>query len=214
MKMSKSLLVTILSASLFIACTPSKNSNEKTTEEVSSAIETCTYSYSTDSTSLIWTAYKFTARAGVSGTFNHIVVNNTREAETMAGVLIGADFSIHTPSVNSGNLERDPKLVEFFFNKLANTETITGKISSIQGDIAKLSITMNENTIDVTGKVVMEGEKVSLSVSIDLSDFDGLDAVSSLNAVCSAKHTDKDGESKLWPDVDIVVSTIVKKECK
>jgi len=47
-----------------------------------------------------------------------------------------------------------------------------------------------------------------------MADFEGLDAIASLNEACSALHTSEDGESKLWPDVDIVVSTVLKKECK
>ena len=206
-------MLSLISASLFIACTSSTTTTEENAEEVT-VKEACTYTYMADSTSLKWTAYKFTKKAGVSGTFDQITLNNTKETEAPMEVFIGADFSIATASVNSGNLERDPKLVAHFFNKLIGTENITGKINSVNDGEAVVSITMNEKTVDVVGKVSLEGEKVSLEVSIDMSDFDGLDAIASLNEVCSAKHTDEDGESKLWPDVSIVVSTVLKKECK
>lgn len=213
MKISKLLMLSLLSASLFVACSTSTTSTEESSGE-ETVKEACVYSYIADSTSLKWTAYKFAKKVGVSGTFNQITLNNAKGAETPMEVLIGADFSIETTSVNSGNLERDPKLVAHFFNKLVSTETITGKINSVNEDEAVVSITMNENTVDVVGKVTLEGEKISLEVSIDMSDFDGLDAIVSLNEVCSAKHTDEDGESKLWPEVSIVVSTVLKKECK
>ena len=213
MKISKSLILSLLGASLFVACSTNTTSTEEGSEEAT-VKEACTYSYMADSTSLKWTAYKFTKKAGVSGTFDQITLNNTKEAEAPMDVLIGADFSIITASVNSGNLERDPKLVAHFFNKLIGTEIIVGKINSVNDGEAVISITMNEKTVDVVGKVSLDGDKVLMEVSIDMADFDGLEAIASLNEVCSAQHTNEDGESKLWPDVTIVVSTVLNKECK
>ncbi len=208
----KTLALAMISGALLFSCGgEAKKESEENTESVK---ETCMYSYVRDSTILKWTAYKFTKRVGVSGTFNHIAVNNTKAAENPFDVLVGADFSIHTPSVNSGNVERDPKLVEFFFNKLTDTEMIKGKIVSVNGDEAVVTITINGKSVDVVGKVTVDDTKVSLNTSVDMADFDGLEAVSSLHEVCAAKHTDEDGESILWPDVDIVVSTVLKKECK
>ena len=212
MKSMKTLFIALFSAVILISC--GGKTKEETKESTEAVKETCTYSYVADSTILKWTAYKFTKRAGVSGTFNHIAVNNTKDADNAFDVLVGADFSIHTPSVNSGNAERDPKLVKFFFEQLADTEMIKGKIVSVNGEDAVVTIIMNGKSVDVVGKVTVEGNKVSLSTSVDMADFEGLDAIASLNEVCSAKHTDEDGESKLWPDVDIVVSTVLKKECK
>ncbi len=208
----KTLFIALFSAVILISC--GGKTKEETKESTEAVKETCTYSYAADSTTLKWTAYKFTKRAGVSGTFNHIAVNNTKDADNAFDVLVGADFSIHTPSVNSGNAERDPKLVKFFFEQLADTEMIKGKIVSVNGEDAVVTIIMNGKSVDVVGKVTVEGNKVSLSTSVDMADFEGLDAIASLNEVCSAKHTDEDGESKLWPDVDIVVSTVLKKDCK
>jgi len=213
MKISKSFILAFLSTSIFVACGTNTTSTEENSGEAT-AMESCSYTYMADSTSLKWTAYKFTKKIGVSGTFDSITVTNTKSAESPMEVLLGADFSISTASVNSGNPERDPKVVAFFFNKLAGTETITGKINSINDGEAVVSITLNERTVDVVGKVSLEEDRVTLEVSIDITDFEGLDAIASLNEVCSAQHTDEDGESKLWPEVDIMVSTVLKKECK
>lgn len=213
MKISKSLMLGLWSASLFFACGSNTTSKEETSESATVADEACTYSYISDSTKLKWTAYKFTKKTGVSGTFDQIVVSNTKSADSPVEVLAGSEFNISTASVNSGNLERDPKLVSFFFNQLVGTDII-GKINSINNGDAVVSITMNGKTVDIVGKLMEEGNRVTLTASVDMTDFEGLDAVTSLNEVCSAKHTDEDGESKLWPDVDIVVSTVLRKECK
>lgn len=200
-------------AIVLVSCgSKSQNEGSESTEVQKEPV--CTYTYMPDSTSLTWTAYKFTKRAGVSGTFNQISVTNTSTSESPTDVLVGAEFSITTASVNSGNAERDPKLVAFFFEKLANTQNITGKINSIKDNEAVVSITMNDKTVDVVGKISVEGNKVSLTTQVDMTDFEGLDAIASLNKVCSDKHTDEDGVSKLWPDVAIVVSTVLTKNCQ
>ncbi|MCF6352703.1 MAG: YceI family protein [Cyclobacteriaceae bacterium] len=212
MKSIKTLSIAILSSVLLISC--GEETKEENTDSSEIAKETCTYSYVADSTTLKWTAYKFTKRAGVSGTFDHITVNNAKSSNNPLEVLIGADFSIRTSSVNSGNEERDPKLVKFFFEQLADTEMIKGKIVSVNNGEAIVTITLNGNSVDVVGKLTVDGNKVTLATSIDMADFNGLDAIASLHEVCSAKHTDEDGKSKLWSDVDIVVSTVLKKVCK
>jgi len=214
MKLTKTLLISLFSASLFIACTSDNKSSETSSDETSTEIENCMYSYVADSTHFNWTAYKFNSRAGVGGTFNSIKVTNTPSSVNPLDVLKGAEFVINTASVNSGNEERDPKLVVYFFNVLINTENITGKINAINNGEAEVSITLNDKTVNVVGKVTVEGEKVSMEATIDMNDFEGLGAIASLNEVCSAKHTDEDGVSKLWPDVSIIVSTVLKKECK
>jgi len=215
MKLTKTLLMSIIGALLFIACTSNTTSDETSAEEKASVQENCTYSYVADSTKFQWTAYKFSSRAGVGGTFNSIEVSNTASATNPLDVLKGAEFVINTSTVNSGNQERDPKLVSFFFNALTNTENITGKIKSIDHDNkAAVLVTMNEKTVEIIGKVTVEGEKVSMEAAVNMNNFDGMSAIASLNEVCSAQHTGEDGDSKLWPDVSIVVSTILKKECK
>ena len=216
MKSMKTLGLAIISAAFLISCGgETKEESTETTESSEAVKETCTYSYVSDSTTLKWTAYKFTKRAGVSGTFDSYMANNLLPSNNPMNVLIGADFSIDATSVNSGNAERDPKLVEYFFKKLAEeNHRINAKIISINNGEAVVTIYMNNKTVDVIGKVIMDGNRVSLTTSIDMADFEGLGAIASLNEVCSAKHTDEDGESILWPDVDIVVSTVLKKECK
>ncbi len=209
----KTLAVALISGALLTSCGGEEQKESDSAEKTNAVVESCTYSYVSDSTTLKWTAYKFTKRAGVGGTFNHIAVNNAKSSDNPLEVLIGADFSIDATSVNSGNEERDPKLVEFFFKKLANTETIKGKIISINNGEAVVTIIMNDKSVDVNGKISVEGNKVTLTTSVDMTDFEGLGAIASLNEVCSAKHMDEDGQSKLWPDVDIVVSTVLKKEC-
>ena len=210
MKLFRMLMLALFGSAIFFACSTGTKSGDKENGEKK---ESCTYAYNADSTSFKWTAYKYTTRAGVSGTFDGITVSNTMPSGNKFDVLKGAEFIINTASVNSGNAERDPKVVEFFFGNLLSSETISGKINSINNDEAVITVTMNEKTVDVIGKLNADGERVKLTTQIDLNDFDGSGAVSALNEKCHDLHTGDDGVSKLWPDVSIEVSTVLTKEC-
>lgn len=212
MKLFRILTLTMLGATLFFACSTSTQSGEENTES-GDVKEACTYAYNADSTHFKWTAYKYTTRAGVGGTFDDITVTNTNSTENKLDVLVGAEFTITTGSVNSGNLERDPKVVEFFFGKLVDGGRITGKINSIKDGEAVITINMNDVSMDVVGKIAEEGNKVTLTAKVDMTDFEGMAAVESLNEKCYDLHTGEDGVSKLWPDVSIEVSTVLTETC-
>lgn len=213
MKLIRILTLAMLSSTLFFACSTSTKSGDESAES-GDVKQACTYSYNADSTNFKWTAYKYTTRAGVGGTFDDITVSNTKSSENKTDVLVGAEFTINTGSVNSGNEERDPKVVEFFFGKLVDGGTITGKINSIKDGEAVVTINMNDVHMDVVGKITEEGNKVTMTAKVDMTDFEGLGAVESLNEKCYDLHTGDDGVSKLWPDVSIEVSTVLNETCE
>lgn len=109
MKSLNSIVYAFVCSIFFYSC----SSSTTTSDETSVSEEKCTYTYLADSTSLKWTAYKFSNKTGVAGTFENIEVTKTQVADTRLGVFVGAEFAIETGSVNSGNVERDPKLIEF-----------------------------------------------------------------------------------------------------
>ena len=65
-------------------------------------------------------------------------------------------------------------------------------------------------TKEVPVKVVTEGNKFTLEGKIELGLFNGQTAIDSLNYVCKDVHKGADGITKLWPDVAIKVSTVMK----
>ena len=50
---------------------------KKTTEDTTQPEKSCFYSYNAGSTVLEWTAFKFTEKTGVKGTFNKITIVTT-----------------------------------------------------------------------------------------------------------------------------------------
>jgi YceI-like protein len=191
-----------------LACTTSTKSTNEEADEV------CIYKYDNQSLDFKWTAYKFTGKKGVPGTFDEIAVTAAADATSIEDLLQSIKFNIKTNSVNSKEPVRDAKISEFFFGTMANTAEITGGIKSADDNKAVITLTINELTVDVPGTIEIIGDTIKLHSTVDFKEFGGQEAVAMLNQVCSEKHTGEDGKSVFWDVVDINVQAVYTKECK
>jgi len=187
---------------------------KSTDEESAESQDVCVYQHINESLDFKWTAYKFTEKTGVPGTFNEITVTAAEDASSLEDMLKSVAFSINTGSVNSNEPIRDAKIAQFFFGTMANTTEITGGIKSIDGSKATISLSINELTLDIPGTIEINGDTINLSATVDFKKFGGEEAIAMLNQVCSEKHTGEDGKSVFWDVVDINVQTLYKKSCK
>lgn len=205
-----SLITTALIFSL-AACTSDKK-NAATGETTGE--DSCRYAFQTEFTTLEWTAYKFTEKAGVKGTFKTFTVSPAKEeAGSVADLMSGMQFTIDPSSVNSGDSTRDPKIVKHFFGALTDS-SLSGKITNVvlhdEKGRCEIAITMNGRTSSVLGDIAMEGNTVTLTTNLNMNAWDAQHAVTSLNEVCKDLHTGTDGVSILWPDVAVKVISVVK----
>lgn len=212
--MKKALSILFMAAALS-ACTndqqpadTAKTPTDKTGDEV------CTYSFIADSTNVKWTAYKFSDRVGVGGTFDDTKVTGTQPAENITDVFQNATMKISVASVNSKDQDRDGKILKHFFGSMTDTEALVGKMVSINDQTAEIAIEMNGVTENVQLDVAQDGLRLSLSGTMDLANWSAQASVDSLNTICYDLHTGGDGISKLWPDVSLDVTTVLKKECQ
>jgi len=177
----------------------------------------CIYSVVNDSTSVTWTAFKTNARVGVSGHFDDIKVWAPEKAISPKDALVGTSFDVVTTSVNSGNAERDPKLVTYFFSTLTDGHIIKGEIISADGNShtgeGRVKLMFNGVTKKIAYTYQIKENKIYIKTGINLDEWDGSAAVKSLNTECYDLHTGADGVSKLWPDVEIEVITLLHKDC-
>ncbi len=204
-KLNYSLLI---GAALIIA---SCSSNEESAEK---EIAPCAYSYDAESSVLEWTAFKFTEKAPVKGTFNQIKIDALSNAESAKEMIESMSFIIETATVETQNEERNGKIAKHFF-ETNNTPKISGKVKSLSDNgKATVEISMNGKTVDVLGSYTMEGETFSFSATIDVANWDGMKGINTLNEICKDLHTGADGKSKLWSEVDLSFTTTLKKECK
>jgi len=190
------------------------SSSTKKSDESATATEDCIYNYIDQSTDFTWTAYKFTTKKGVNGTFDDLIVISAEDAKSLNELLNSVKFTINSGSVNSNEPARDLKIAEFFFGTMANTTLINGELKDVDGTKAIVALTLNDLTLDVPATLAMSGDTVKLTATVDLKAFKAEEAVAMLNKVCSEKHTGEDGKSIFWDVVDINVKAVVKKACK
>lgn len=212
----KKVLTLAFSIALFSACNTGGNTqqNEAEASETPNLQNECSYSFDSENTKLNWTAYKFTEKVGVSGTFNTFTINQTNEADAIASVFSNAEFEIATESVNSNDEGRDYKIKQYFFGSLASGEVLKGKLLSLNNDgTASIVLRMNEVEKEIDAQYTIEENTITLSAVLDVENFNAAIGISALNAVCDELHKGSDGISKLWPEVKIQIVSTLKKNC-
>jgi polyisoprenoid-binding protein YceI len=161
-----------------------------------------------------WEAYKTLGKIGVNGTFTSVDYRPASlEGKNFKELFVGATVSIDTSKLDTGNPDRDLKLVQFFFKKMTS-EAIMGKIESIVADPRKkgeartgtltVAITMNGKTLPIPMRYRYDKGAFDAVGTIDLGDFAALPALSSINKSCYELH-----KGKTWRDVTISFHTTV-----
>lgn len=194
---------------VILSCNNSEKNKTKSTADHSSEQ---LYSYSIDTTgiSVVWTAYKFTDKVGVPGTFDRISFSNTKASGSIENLLNKAQLSIQTASVNSNNAIRDPKINTFFF-KTFNTPEIKGTILNAKEGEGIVKLYMNRTNHKTPFTYSIKNDTIQVFTHLDLGYWNGEEAITSLNTECYDLHTGADGISKLWPDVDVTIKLPVRK---
>jgi hypothetical protein len=206
----------ISSILLFVACSEAETTENSGNDLSKKDTKSCLLILDNENVVVNWTAFKLSDRVGVGGTFDTVIVSGVTENETMVGAAATAQFDIITGSVNSNNTERDYKISDSFFGTMVNTATISGKVLSLNDDgSGAISLTMNgvEKEVALDWKATSEN-RLKLSAAIDVNDWSAKPSLDSLNGVCTAVHTGKDGVSVLWPDVEIEVFADFKSDCE
>ena len=164
-----------------------------------------------------WKAYKTAAKIGVGGVFDKVIYTSVaKEGKNFKEILVGSSVTIHTGSVNSKNEGRDKKLVAQFF-KLFASETIQAKITGIEAKSKEtgkaktgtlmVDIEMNGVTKNIPMKYIFKEGTMHAEGYIDLFDFQGLKALSSINKACFDLH-----KGKTWNDVSIGFDMKIKAD--
>ncbi|CAM4403729.1 hypothetical protein [Zobellia nedashkovskayae] len=194
------------------SCKDAKKENTEQSTEAQAATEM--YSLVQDSTKVSFTAYKTTDKLPVGGQFKKINITKAGEGNTALEALNGTEFSIPVSSLftNDATGTRDPKILEFFFGVMDNTELISGVFKVAEDNSCSIDVTLNGKTenIALTHKAVSDNA-LTFDGVMELENWDALDAVASINKACEALHTGKDGVSKTWSDVAVHAEVLLQK---
>jgi polyisoprenoid-binding protein YceI len=187
--------------------------DKKASEDESQEEKSCFYSYNSASTVLEWTAFKFTEKKGVVGTFNKITIEGMEKSDDPKKMIESLRFSIETTSVETQNEERNGKIVKLFFGTIT-TPMITGRVKSLSDNgKATIEIEMNKMKKDVVGQYTLEDGMFNFSATIDVLNWNAGNGITTLNTACKDLHTGADGKSKLWSEVDLSFTTELMSDC-
>ena len=174
----------------------------------------CTLTQS-DTIKVLWQAYKTPDKIGVKGSLPKLTYTPAhKKGKNFRTLFVGSKVSIDTSVVDSGNPQRDTKLIKFFFSQMTGGK-IEGKILSMTpkprqkgepyGGTMDIALSMNGKTVTETLEYRYENESFKAQGNIDLLDFAANDALTSINKACYDLH-----KGKTWSDVSIGFVTTVK----
>ncbi|PCE64651.1 YceI family protein [Sediminicola luteus] len=202
--MKKLAFASLLTLALTFSCKENKKA-ETTDADTKEVVTKSGYQLVNDSVKVGFTAYKTTEKKPVGGSFTEINIKNSVQGDTPLAALNGIEFGIPVSSLftNDATGTRDPKIKEFFFGVMKNTELISGKLS-VSGEALSMEITLNgeTNSIPMTLEQV-DGHNYKVSGTMEMGDWNALEAVASINKACEVLHTGPDGVSKTWSDVAV-----------
>ena len=206
-------IIALAFAGLITGLTSCGGKEEQTTEQVKEE-KACFYSYNKEMTVLEWTAFKFTEKKGVTGTFNEINVSGIERSDDPKKLIESLSFKIPTATVETQNEERNGKIAKLFFGTIG-TEEINGKVKSLSDNgKATIQIEMNGMKQDVVGDYTLEEGKFSFNATIDVMKWNGGAGITALNTACKDLHTGTDGKSKLWSEVELSFTTELLSDCE
>lgn len=208
--------ITVLATVLMSSCGGNETTeNTETTPEVTEEI--CFYNYAQGSAAVRWTAFKTNDKIAVGGQFNTVNVTVGEKSTKITDILETIKFNIPTKSTNTSNEERDAKIVASFFGAMEATDIILGQVKSAEGDNISgtciFYLTLNNVEKEVELNYSVANDVIKLTGSIDLLDFNGEAAITSLNEVCKDLHIGTDGISKTWNNVKLEIEASLNKDC-
>lgn len=198
-------------ASLTLACGPTTQDNAVEGKETKKEEVKKELTISPAKTELSFTAFKTTDKVPVSGVFKTLEFEK-RSANEIEALLNGLEFSIPVSSLftDDATKTRDPKILAFFFGKMVNTELLSGTIISDNGKYSA-NIMMNGESHSIPLEVeVFDETKLVANGTLNLADWNALEALASLNEACFDLHKGSDGVSKTWEDVEVKFTAMLR----
>lgn len=223
----KKILFAISTAVLISACGGGDTATAEKPKQ-DSVPQTCTYSYDPEATTIGFGAFKFTEKKEVKGGFLKFDISGVKQISTDSigdfacdKIFEGAQFAIDVEGLDTKDQARDFNIKSTFFKVMDSTSFITGKVLKVEPDSSEhglMTVLFKLNNVEKEIELAYEKNESDASFNftgtINLNDFKAQKALASLNNTCKELHRGSDGKSVTWPEVNIYVSTTLKKNCK
>jgi hypothetical protein len=182
--------------------TPAQSQEEKPTPE-----KQIGFSLEEAKHEINFTAYKTTDKTPVGGQFNTVDIIAGGKGSSIKEAIHQAEFSIPVSSIFTNDKSRDEKIHKFFFMVMDNTAQISGKLFLENESVGYADIKMNNVTARVPFNYVIDANSFSMEGTMDLSNWNTLNALNSLNDACKDLHKGADGISKTWGEVSLNIKS-------
>ena len=202
MKKAFILLLLVATNVSFISC-----KSDKTASKTEQKEDNAKFSLKKAESEINFTAYKFTEKTPVGGQFRQVDIISGGSGETIKEATNNTEFSIPVSSIFTKDSSRDYKIQKFFFGVMSDTKLLSGKLNIENDSIGSATIKMNGVSKKVPFKYTIVNNTFAMSGKMDVSNWNALDALASLNKVCEALHTGSDGVSKTWSEVALNITT-------
>jgi len=186
----KKLFLVLFTICLSISFTSCKS--DKKEVKASEAEKNAAFSIENASSEINFTAYKFTEKKGVGGQFRQVDITAGGSGNTIKEAINNAEFSIPVSSLFTKNSSRDYKIQKFFFGVMSDTKLLSGKLLIENDSIGAAVIKMNGISETVPFKYTITNNTFAMNANMDITNWNALDALASLNKVCEILHTGAD----------------------
>lgn len=173
--------------------------------------KTCYYKIKEDSAKVTFTGFKYTEKTGVAGTFTEVSYKQ-KEAKSIRSLLKSISFDIKSKSLSTGNPARDATLRASVLGFLQQPEKITGKVVSATDKTMKIEMILNEKT-PVDFDYAAKDGKLTARGTLNLLENGLSKSLAALAKACQGLHTGKDGVTKTWPDVELIIEADYEEKC-
>ncbi|MFK8059016.1 MAG: YceI family protein [Polaribacter sp.] len=191
----------------FSACKSEKKTDYSKEQKTEVKKSTAAFSLKSAKNEINFTAYKTTQKVPVGGQFNKVDINKGGEGNTIKEAINNTEFSIPVSSIFTKDTSRDYKIKKFFFGVMSNTKLLSGKLVLENDSIGYANLKMNGVTEKVPFVYTINGRTFSMNATMDVSNWDAVKALNSLNTVCKELHKGADGVSKTWSDVALNIKS-------
>jgi hypothetical protein len=192
----------------FSACKSEKK--KEAVKEESKAVSkksTAAFSVANANNEINFTAYKTTDKVPVGGQFKKVDVLAGGEGNSVKEAINNTEFSIPVSSLFTKDAGRDYKIKKFFFGIMENTKLLSGKLSLTDVTNGVAEIKMNGITQKVPFTYTIIGKSFNMKATMNVTNWNASDALSSLNKVCIDLHRGADGVSKTWSEVGLNITS-------
>ncbi len=208
--MKKVIILSVLTALVFnfSACKSEKKPDYSKENKVNQNKSTAAFSLKKAKNEINFTAYKTTEKIPVGGQFKKVDINSGGEGNSIKEAINNTEFSIPVSSIFTKDTSRDFKIKKFFFAVMDNTKLLSGKLVLENDSTGYTNIKMNGVSNKVPFSYTIEKNTFMMNATMDVTKWNAVEALNSLNTVCKDLHKGADGVSKTWSEVALNIKSI------